>query len=129
MEAGDFGFVDEEPLFVHIIVNGRSRAKVGPDGNHEMDVVLVQSVDHGFWIGIILVEDWLAHRVPPKPILYDVVERYVQVAIFPRDIEQRLLRIVAVLTLPIAVRPFSEKRRGASQFTIRGDDFVEFRTV
>ena len=40
-----------------------------------------------------------------------------------------MLRIVAVLALPIAVRPLSEKRRGASQFTIRGDDFVEFRAV
>src|SRR5882762_7486325 len=94
-----------------------------------MHVVLVQSVDHGFWIWIILVEDWLAHRIPPKQILDDVVERYAQVAIFLRDIEQRLLRIVAILALPIAVRPLSEKRRGASQFTIRGDDFVEFRTV
>ena len=94
-----------------------------------MDIVFVERVDQAFGIGIVFVEDGLAHGVPPEPVLDDVVERDVQVAVFLRDGEKFLLRVVAVLALPVAVSPFAEEWRGAGEFAIVGDEAVEVGAI
>ena len=56
-----------------------------------MEMFVVKLVNHGLGIGIILVEDVLAFAVPPKPILDDVVDRQMQVAVLFRNAENLFL--------------------------------------
>ena len=110
---GELELVDEPALLVHVVVDGRARLEEGPHRNHQVDIFAVQFVDHAFGVGIVLVEDVLAFAVPPEPVLHDVVERDVQVAILFRDAENFFLRFVAVLALPEAVGPLAEHREPA----------------
>ncbi len=91
METWRDGFVDEEAAFIHVVVDGGAGAEIGPDGNHEVDVVFVEGVDQAFGVGIVFVEDGLAHGVPPEPVLDDVVERDAE----GRDIFARWREVLA----------------------------------
>ena len=85
--------------------------------------------DHGLRVRIVLVENGIAHRVPPEPVLDDVVERNVKRAVFPGDVEQLGLRVVAVLALPVTVGPLSEHGRFPGEFAIGRDNVVEIGAV
>jgi hypothetical protein len=50
-----------------------------------MEVLLVQRVDHGLRVGVILVPGHLAHGDPPEPVLHDVVDGDVLGAVFGGD--------------------------------------------
>ena len=82
---GEFELVDEPAFFVHEVVIGRSRLEERPDGNHEVEVLAMQFVDHPLGIGIVFVENEFALAVPPEPVLHDVVSGDVQFTIFARD--------------------------------------------
>ena len=89
----------------------------------------MQLIDHRFWIGIILVEDELTFAIPPEPILHDVVDGDVQVAILASNAEDFILRLVTILALPEAVSPLAEHGSLPGEVAIAGDDLVEVRTV
>ena len=52
-----------------------------------------------------------------------------QLAVFLRDAENLLLRLVAVLALPESVSPFAKHRRLPGQFAIAGDNLVEIGAI
>ncbi len=89
----------------------------------------MQVVDHALGIGVLGVEDVLALAVPPEPVLHNVVDGDAQLAVFVRDAEQFVLRLVAVLALPEAVGPLAEHGGRASELAIAGDDAVEAGAV
>ena len=74
-----------------------------------MEVVVVQAIDHGLRIRVVLVKNELSLAVPPEPVLHDVVGWDVQLAVFVRDAENFFLRLVPILALPEAVGPFAEE--------------------
>ncbi len=84
----NLGAINKKAALIHVVVDGGPGAEIRPHGNHEMNVIVVEGVDHAFGIGIVFVEDRIAHDVPPEPILHDVVERDVQAAIFLSDGEK-----------------------------------------
>jgi hypothetical protein len=94
-----------------------------------MNVNFVQLLEHGLGVRVVFVEDRLAHGVPPEPVLNDVVEWNVKVAILLCDGFELQLRIVPVLALPKAVRPLAEQRSLAGQFAIGGNDPVKIGAV
>src|ERR1700757_3331706 len=95
-----------------------------------MKVFCMKAIDHSLRIGITeLVKGGLAHRVPPEPVLHDVVHRNVHYTILLRDIEQLLLRLVAIFALPKAIRPLAEHWRSARELTIFADDPIELRAI
>ena len=89
----------------------------------------MQLIDHPFRVGIILVEDVLALAIPPEPVLHDVIDGNVQLAVFPRDPQNFFLRLVAVLALPEAIGPFAEHGRLPGQLAVGGDDLVKIGAV
>ena len=125
----NLGAFDEESTPVHFLVFLRTGFEKGPDGDHQVKVILVELVYHSLGVGIVLIEDVLTFAVPPEPVLDNGIGRQVQVAVLLRYAEDFCLRLVAVLTLPEAVRPPAKQRGGASEFTIGSDDFVEFGPV
>ena len=130
MKGPHFCPVDEKLASVHVVVGFRSGTEVRPHRNHQVKIVLVKVFHHPRRVGITrLVKHRLAHGVPPKPILHDVVNGDVQFAVFVRHAKQLFLRAVSVFALPKAVRPLAEKRRRAGQFAISRYDAVELGSV
>src|SRR6266496_3269441 len=89
----------------------------------------MQLIDHGFWIGIVLIEYELTFTIPPEPVLNDVVDRDVEVAIFARNAQDLVLRSVAILALPESVSPLAEHGSLSCEIAIAGDDLVELWAV
>ena len=52
-----------------------------------------------------------------------------QLAILPRDIEEFLLGLVAILALPKTVSPFAEQRGVSGELAVMADDVIELGTV
>src|SRR5215467_1646147 len=94
-----------------------------------MKMLVVKLVHHGFWIGIIFIEDVLAFTIPPEPILDNVVHRQVEITVSLCNSNNLFLRLVAVLRLPESIRPFAKHRRYPGQLAIAGNDFVELGAV
>src|SRR5580765_2413081 len=94
-----------------------------------MNVVLMEVVNHPFWVGIVLVEDRLAHGVPPEPVLHNIIEGNMEIAVLVCNIQNFFLRIIPVLALPVTIGPFAKERRRAGQLTISGYNLVEIRAV
>src|SRR5712691_6108240 len=92
-------------------------------------MLFVKGVYHPFWVGIVLVEDWFPHRVPPEPVLDNVVQRDAQIAVLAGDALQLLLRSIAILALPIAVRPLTKEGCLPGQLAVGGDDGVKLGAV
>src|SRR5262252_251764 len=124
-----FELVDEPALLVHVVVIDGAGLEEWPDRNHEVEILLVQPVDHALGIGIVLVEDELALAIPPEPVLDDIVDGNMQLTIFRGHTENFILRLVAILALPETVRPLAEHRDLSGQLAIAGDDLVDFGTV
>ena len=83
--------VHKPALLLHVVVVQRSGLEEGPYGNHQMEICVVQLIDHALRVGIILVEDELSLAIPPEPVLHDVVHRNMQVAVLPGYAEDFLL--------------------------------------
>ena len=126
---GIFELVDEPSLAVHVFVVRRSWLEERPDRNHQVEVLGVKLVDHGFRIKIVLVKDEFSLAVPPEPVLHDVVDGDVQIAILLGDSQDFVLRFVAVLALPESVGPFAEHGSLSGQLAVSGDDLVELGSV
>ena len=91
-----------------LVVLGR-RIEFRPDRDHEARVHVVDLVDHLLRLGEArLVELVAAPSIlgPVEPVLDDVIERDLQIAVFLDDVDDLVLRIVALARLPEAVRPF-----------------------
>ena len=128
MECGGDGLVDEEAPPVHFRICPAPGAEIGPDGYHEMEVVPVNLVDHPLRVRVPGgIEHRLPHRIPPEPVLNDIVCRDMELAVLSRDPHDFILRAIAVLALPETVRPPSEHRDAARQHAVAGDDGIELR--
>ena len=125
----DLGSVNEISKPIHLSVFLGSRLEERPHRNHQMKVLLMELIEHGVRIGIILVKHVLTFAVPPEPVLHNVVHRDVQVAILLRHGKNFFLRLVTVFALPKPICPPPKHWRRAGQFAVAGDDFVEFRAV
>ena len=79
-----------------------------PDGDHGVDVLVVQGLQFAGHIGEVGIEDGIAFGLPPEPILHHRVQRNMLVAIALGDPENLVLRDVAVLRLEEAVGPLRE---------------------
>ena len=130
MKSGRFGFINEVSPSLHIVVSLCAGPEVRPHGDHEVEVITVQTLDHGFRIGIArFMEAVLPHGLPPEPILHDVVHGYVEVAVFARNTQKFLLRPITVFALPKAISPFSKKRWRAGELTVCCNNLVELGTI
>src|ERR1700722_20172027 len=94
-----------------------------------MKVLMVELINHRFWVGIVLVKHEFALAIPPEPVLHDVVDRNVQFTVLARHAENFVLRFVAILALPETVGPLAEHRRLPGKLAIASNHLVEFRTV
>ena len=124
MKSADQRLCDEPAILVEFVIDAGSRTEVRPDRNHQMEMLIVQLVDHPLRIGILWVPFHLAHGHPPEPVLHDVVHWDMKRAIFRRDAFNLRLRLILVLALPEAVGPAPEQRHFASQFAIVADNLV-----
>src|SRR5271170_7536770 len=86
-------------------------------------------VDHALGVGIIFVENEFAFAIPPEPVLDNVVDWDVQIAILFGHTENFFLRLVAVLALPETVGPAAKHGRLSGQIAVAGDNFVEIGAV
>ena len=107
------------PFLVELPVGLGLRAEAGPDGDHEVGVLLVYLVDHLLTVGILLGEE--VHGVPQivgtpvLPVLDDAVEGHLQLAVLVDHAQQFGGTLVALLALPVAVGPEREHRHVARE--------------
>ena len=109
-----------------LVVLGR-RVEFRPDRDHEARVHVVDLVDHLLRLREALgVELVTAPRVfgPVEPVLDDVIERDLQVAVLLDDVDDLTFRVVTLARLPEAVRPFRHHHGLAGERAIAGDDLV-----
>src|SRR5713226_7297427 len=94
-----------------------------------MNVFVMQSLEFTWNIGEIGIENGIAFRLPPKPILHDRIERNMLFAIAVSNSKDLLLGNITVLRLEEAVSPFGKHGRVASQVAILVDNLVHLRAI
>src|SRR6185437_11091484 len=122
-------FIYEPAFLLHVVVVRRSRLEERPYRDHQVEILSVQLINHSLWVGIILVEDELSLAIPPEPVLHDIVDRDVQLAVLLCYAQDFILRFITVLALPESVSPLAEQRRLTGQLAVTGDNLVELRPV
>src|SRR5258708_30363648 len=99
-----------------------------PNRNHRVNVLVMQSLEFPRNIREVGVEDRIALRLPPEPILYDRIERDMLLAIVVSNIEYLVLRNVAVFRLKETIRPLGEHGGVARQLAILMNDLLHLMT-
>ena len=120
-------------VLVHLLVNLRRRPQPGPDRNHQVEVLLVQLVDHFLGAGILcFIEDHPTPVIviaPVIPVLHDVINRNMALAILPRNAQQFVARGVMLLALPVAVGPLAVHGRLAGELPVSRNFLIDCGAV
>ena len=96
---------------------------LGPDRQHEMDIVLVESVGQSLGIRIVvLVETQGVPAVfsPPLPVLDDHVEGNAPLLESGGVLEDLIRRAVALAAMDVSEHPFGHLRDFAGELAVRG---------
>ena len=125
--------VEEQPFFVELAVGFGLRTETGPDGDHEMGMLLMDVADHLFTVGILLCQE--VHGVPEVvgapvlPVLDDAVEGHLQRTVLIDDPEKLGGTLVTLLALPETVGPQREHRYITREMAHLGNHAVGRATV
>ena len=82
---GPRGKVEEQTFLIELTIGLSLWSETGPDGDHEVGVLLVYLVDHLLSVGIFFRQE--VHRVPQivgapvLPVLNDAIEGHLQLAV------------------------------------------------
>ena len=126
------GRIQIAPAF-HVLVNWRRGPQPAPDGNHEVEMLLVKLVDHLLGAGVFgFVEEHAPPHVVPTPVipvLDEVVDGNAPLAVFLRDAKQFVARGVVLLALPIAVGPLAVQGSLSGELPVSGDGLIHGRAI
>ena len=78
---------------------------------------------------ILVVVFRIALALPPEPVLHNEVQRHMLRAIFARNLQQLLRRLIAILRLHKAISPLAEKWRVTRHLAILVNNLIDLRSI
>ena len=92
-------------------------------------MLIMQMIEFARHVGKVGIENGIAFRLPPIPVLHDCIDRDLFFPVAMRDAQYLILRDVAVLRLKEPIGPLRKQGRVSGEAAIFMDDLIHFRTV